>query len=60
MFDVDPLYEQLSVAEILDRLADVSAMLHHEQGNRDELLMERAQLLELARRTGIIHGRRTP
>ena len=39
---------------ILMRLAEVSALLHEEAGNREELLRERVQLVELARGQGLL------
>jgi len=40
--------------EILVRIADVSAMLHDERGNREELQHERTELVEEARRRGLL------
>jgi hypothetical protein len=45
---------ELQPYEILDRLAEVSALLHEEKGDRPALLLERSQLVHEARRRGII------
>jgi len=47
------MFDQLSPASLLERIALVSAQLHDEVGDREELLRERAQLVEAARRRGI-------
>ena len=39
---------------IIDRLAEVSALLHEEKGDRPALLQERSWLLIEARRAGLI------
>ena len=56
--------DQLSPASIIERIAIVSAQLHDEQGDREELLRERAQLVEIARRREIFpfnsHGSNHP
>lgn len=43
--------------DILWQLAEVSAQLHHEQGDRAELLAERTRLLQMARQLGLLHLR---
>ena len=47
---------ELPSDRIIDRLAEVSAMLHEEKGDREALLQERSRLLIEARRTGLITG----
>jgi hypothetical protein len=44
----------LSSDEILIQIAEVSAMLHEEQGNRERLQKERTELVEEARRRGLL------
>jgi len=45
----------LTPDQLLDRIATVSAMLHEEQGDREELQWERAELVEEARWRGLIN-----
>ena len=40
--------------ELIDRLVDVTVMLHLDQGNREELQRERRQLIEQARHMALI------
>jgi hypothetical protein len=47
----------LSPCEVLNRIVDISVLLHLEQGDRLELQCERAQLMEHGRRIGIIPPR---
>jgi hypothetical protein len=47
----------LSPAEVLDRIATLSAMLHEEQGNREELQRQRAELMQEARRRGLLQSK---
>lgn len=43
-----------STEEVLNRIAEVSAMLQLEEGDRLQLRIERARLIEIARRIGIL------
>lgn len=43
----------MSSNELLNRLAEVTAMLHHEQGDREQLEKERIRLMSLARQVGL-------
>jgi len=53
-FAPSPRTELLSSDEILIRLVEVSAMLHEERGNREELQRERTELVEEARRRSLL------
>ena len=57
MSDDEPRQEDLGQAGIIDRLAEVSAMLHEERGDRGMLVKERARLVELARKVGLLQNR---
>lgn len=45
--------EYLDRALLIDRYATVASQLHHEQGDREALLKERAQLVEQGRKMGM-------
>ena len=49
--------ESTSPDQILWRIADVSAQLHDEQGDREQLLAERTRPVERARRLGLLRPR---
>ena len=54
-----PQMHSLPPGDLLDRLAVVSALLHEEQGNREELQTERTGLIQEARRRGILQSHAT-
>jgi hypothetical protein len=54
MKDADFGQEEMNEGAVLKRLAEVSAMLHDERGDRSELIKERADLVEQARRLGLL------
>ena len=57
MHDNTDHVQSISPDELLNRLAEVTAMLHHEQGNREELQVERTKLVGHARRMGLFQPR---
>lgn len=60
MAEDDPKEVVYSGTEILNRLADVSAMLHDQVGDRAELLKERVWLVEQAHRAGLLRKNLSP
>jgi hypothetical protein len=45
--------EHLDRARLIERYATVASQLHHEQGDREALLKERAQLVERGKKMGM-------
>jgi hypothetical protein len=44
--------DYLDPNQLLDRFSTVSALLHHEEGDREDLLKEHLELVEQAKRKG--------
>jgi hypothetical protein len=49
--------ESVSPAEVILWLSEVSAQLHEENGDREKLTAERHELVQLARRMGLLKPR---
>ncbi len=54
----NPQAQRVSPAEeVIVRLSEVSAQLHEEKGDRESLIAERHELVQLARRMGLLKPR---